>query len=101
MMKIENRKCCWALMLGMAFSGAVLAQQPGPPVEKRELIYCADRMTHEEREAYRAKMRAVRTLEERQAIRAAHRAEMQARAASQKDETCEPPGRQWRGGREK
>ncbi|MDP1654244.1 MAG: hypothetical protein Q8L56_16140 [Rhodocyclaceae bacterium] len=90
-----------ALILIASMSGAVLAQQPGPPVEKRELIYCADRMTHEEREAYRAKMRAARTLEERAVLRAAHRAEMQARAASQKDGTCEPPGRQWRGGREK
>ncbi len=88
-------------MLIASASGAVLAQQPGPPAEKRELIYCADRMTHEEREAYRAKMRAARTLEERAELRAAHRAEMQARAASQKDEACEPPRRQWRGGQGK
>lgn len=75
------------------------AQTVAPPAEPRELIYCADRMTHEEREAYRAKMRAARTLEERQAIRAAHRAEMQGRAAGQPGITCDPPGRQWRGGR--
>ena len=81
---------------------AGLAQsQPATPPEPRELIYCADRMTHEEREAYRAKMRATRAPEERQALRAAHRAEMQARAAGQPGVTCEPPGRQWRGGRDK
>lgn len=77
------------------------AQTPVPPAEPRELIYCADRMTHEEREAYRAKMRAARTLEEKQAIRATHRAEMQGRAAGQPGITCDPPGRQWHGGRGK
>ncbi len=85
----------------LSLAAGALAQPASPPVEKRELIYCADRMTHEEREAYRAKMRAARTLEERQAIRAAHRAEMQARAAGQPGVSCDPPGRQWHGGREK
>lgn len=100
-MKIAKDKFCWAILLGMMLSGAALAQTPNSPVEKRELIYCADRMTHEEREAYRAKMRAARTFEERQTIRAAHRAEMQARAAGQQGVTCDPPGRQWHGGRDK
>lgn len=84
----------------LALAGLAQAQPASPP-EPRELIYCADRMTHEEREAYRAKMRAARTLEEKQAIRAAHRAEMQARPAGQPGVSCEPPGRQWRGGRDK
>ncbi len=84
-----------------ALIAPVMAQPASPPVEPRELIYCADRMTHEEREAYRAKMRAARTFEEKQAIRAAHRAEMQARAAGQPGVACEPPGRQWHGGRDK
>lgn len=84
----------------LALAGLVQAQPASPP-EPRELIYCADRMTHEEREAYRTKMRAARTLEEKQALRAAHRAEMQARAAGQSGVGCEPPGRQWRGGRDK
>lgn len=86
------------LMLALAVPAA-FAQ---PPAEKRELIYCADRMSHEEREVYRAKMRAARTLEEREQLRAAHRAEMQARAAGQGNAVdCEPRGRQFRGGREK
>ena len=85
----------------LTLSALAIAQPASSPVEPRELIYCADRMTHEEREAYRAKMRAARTLEERQALRAAHRAEMQGRAAGQQGVTCDPPGRQWHGGRDK
>jgi hypothetical protein len=85
----------------LVFSGLAIAQPARQSVEPRELIYCADRMTPEEREAYRAKMRAARTLEERQAIRTAHRAEMQARAAGQPGATCDPPGRLWHGGRDK
>ena len=42
----------------LALATQALAQPTSPPPEPRELIYCADRMTHEEREAYRAKMRA-------------------------------------------
>jgi hypothetical protein len=79
----------------------VIAQPSSPQPEPRELIYCADRMTHEEREAFLAKRRAARTLDEKQAIRAAHRAEMQGRVAGQAGITCEPPGRQWHGGRDK
>jgi hypothetical protein len=85
----------------LVLSALAIAQPASPPVEPRELIYCADRMTPGEREAYRARMRAARTFEERQAIRAAHRAEMRARAATQQGVTCDPPGRQWRGGRDK
>lgn len=94
-------KACSLLFLLLAFPLWVTAQPAAPSVEPRELIYCADRMTHEERESYRAKMRAARTLEERQAIRSAHRAEMQGRAAGQQGVTCDPPGRQWHGGRDK
>ena len=50
---------------------AVFAQSPAAPVEKRELIYCADRMSPEEREAYRAQMRAARSPEEKAALRPA------------------------------
>lgn len=96
-------RTCWrCLVTGLALlpglSGLAAAQQATPPVEKRELIFCADRMSHEEREAYRAKMRAARTPEEKQVLREAHRAEMQARATGQGPGHCEPPGRQWRGG---
>jgi hypothetical protein len=85
----------------LTLSTLAIAQPASTPVEPHELIYCADRMTHEEREAYRAKMRAARTLDEKQEIRAAHRAEMQARAAGQQGAPCDPPGRQWHGGRDK
>lgn len=50
-----------------------------PANQQRELIYCADYMTHEEREAYRAQMRAARTPEEKAVVRQAHQDEMQAR----------------------
>ncbi len=100
-MGIIRNKTWLAAIFGLTIFGSALAQPASPPAEKRELIYCADRMTHEEREAYRAKMRAARTLEERQAIRAVHRAEMQGRAAGQQGVTCDPPGRQWHGGRDK
>jgi len=50
-----------------------------PAKQQRELIYCADYMTHEEREAYRARMRAARTPEEKAALRQAHQEEIQAR----------------------
>lgn len=65
-----------------AVSAPVRAQSAGEPSRvagQRELIYCADKMTHEEREAYRARMRAARTPEEKAALRQAHQQEMQAR----------------------
>lgn len=94
------RKWWWVsfAVLG-SLSGGASAQTAGAPAERRELIYCADRMSHEEREAYRAKMRAARTPEEKQALRAAHQAEMQARAAAQGGAPCVAGGRRWRGGR--
>jgi hypothetical protein len=46
---------------------------------QRELIYCAGYMTHEEREAYRARMRAAHTPEEKAAVRQAHQKEMRTR----------------------
>ena len=54
-------------------------EQDSSPANQRELIYCADYMTHEEREAYRAQKRAARTTEERDAVRQAHQNEMNAR----------------------
>lgn len=88
-----------SLLLLSALMISQAGAQPTQATEKRELIYCADRMTHEEREAYRTRMRAARTQEEKQELRAAHRAEMQKRAAAQQDVGCDPSGRQWRGGR--
>lgn len=76
-------------------------EQPQGASEKRELIYCADLMTHEEREAYRAKMRAARTHEEKMTLRRAHQQEMQARARQRGSdaEQCIPLRQRQRGGR--
>ena len=68
------------------------ATTPANPVQ-RELIYCADQMSHEEREAHRAKMQAARTLEAKEALRTAHRREMQERArAAGREGQCQPLG---------
>ena len=81
------------------------ATTPGDPVQ-RELIYCAGQISHEEREAYRARMQAARTPEAKKALRAAHRREMQDRArAAGREGECEPygqrgSGQRYRGGRE-
>lgn len=65
--------------------------QPPPAATERELIYCAELMTHDEREAYRAKMRAARTDEEKAAVRQTHRQAMQTRAKQRGAEAqCEP-----------
>lgn len=55
-------------------------QPPSSTEQTRELIYCADLMTHEEREAYRASMREASTPQERAEVRKAHQEEMHARA---------------------
>ena len=92
-MKLRNT-CLLALAL-MAAAAQAVAQQtttPANPVQ-RELIYCADRMSHEEREAYRANMQATRTREAKEALRTAHRSEMQERArAAGREGQCEPLG---------
>jgi len=68
------------------------ATAPANPVQ-RELIYCADQMSHEEREAYRAKMQATRSLAEKETLRMAHRREMQERArAAGREGQCQPLG---------
>jgi hypothetical protein len=72
------------LSLATLFSATASADEtektPAPASQPRELIYCADLMTHEEREAYRASMRAARTPQERAALRQAHQEAMRARA---------------------
>ena len=67
-------------------------QPPSSTEQSRELIYCADLMTHEERVAYRENMRAARTPQERAAVRRAHQDEMQTRARERGLDTmeCEP-----------
>lgn len=97
-MRMNSRLPWAALIASLLTTGGVQAQAQTAPTEKRELIYCADRLSHQEREDYRAKMRAARTVAEKESLRAAHRAEMQARAINQGADYCEPPGRQqWRG----
>ena len=78
-----------------ATAAHAVAQPETPPANpvQRELIYCADQMSHEEREAYRVKMQAARTPEAKQALRAAHRSEMQERArAAGREGQCAPLG---------
>ena len=74
----------FALAIAVLFSLPALAtdteQTPSSTDQKRELIYCADFMTHEERVAYRARMRAAKTPEQRAEVRMAHKEDMQTRA---------------------
>ncbi|MBS4098628.1 MAG: hypothetical protein KGZ83_17535 [Sulfuricella sp.] len=82
----------WAVFIAaLCIAAPAHAQNPPPTPEPRELIYCADQMTHEERETYRAKMSAARTAEEKNMLREAHRQTMQERARqSGNSESCEP-----------
>lgn len=80
-----------AVLAGVLCLISLAHSQTPPATGQRELIYCADQMTHEEREAYRANMRAARSAEEKAAIRQAHQQEMQGRAKQRGDEAlCEP-----------
>ena len=84
----------------LATASPAFAQPVTPPANPvpRELIYCADQISHEEREAYRAKMQAARTLEAKEALRNAHRREMQERArAAGREGQCEPHAQRGRG----
>ncbi|MCK7497464.1 MAG: hypothetical protein MZW92_46755 [Comamonadaceae bacterium] len=85
-------------------SSSIQAQAPQVPpqgaTQQRELIYCAELMTHEEREAYRASMRAAPTWEAKAALRDAHRRDMMLRAQQRgPDFQCQPLQQRWRGGR--
>lgn len=87
-----------AVPLWLTVPGVGAQDGAGPPA--RELIYCADLMSHEEREAYRASMRAARTPEEKAALRDAHRQKMQELARQRgADASCEPPRLRERRGR--
>lgn len=94
----------WAIAIAgiSGFPSLSDAQETGQkaPVT-RELIYCADLMTPEEREAYRARMRAARSAAEQEELRAAHQRDMQARARERGIDPaqCIPQGpQQGRGG---
>lgn len=94
--------CAIAIAGISGFSSVAAAQEKGEkaPVT-RELIYCANLMTPEEREAYRARMRAARSAAEQAELRAAHQRDMQARARERGIDPaqCVPQEpSQWRGG---
>ena len=76
-------------------SGLILAadQQPTPQ-QQQEKIYGSQLMTPQERLAHRNKMRAAKTVEEREQIRKAHHEKMKQRAKKQGITLSdEPPAR--------
>jgi len=92
-----NSALCGLAMTALCALPAWAQEAGEPPAaavagEPRELIYCADLMTPAEREAYRARMRAARTPQEKAVVRQAHRDEMQARARARGMDAmqCEP-----------
>ena len=81
------------VMLGSLTASATDKEEPTASAEQtRKLIYCADLMTHEEREAYRTRMRAAAGPQQRAELRQAHREEMRTRASEQDLDpaACEP-----------
>jgi len=77
-------KKLWLLPLAvgmMSLSPLVVGEEPAQKqVKQQEQVYGSQLMTREERVAYRAKMRAAKTQEEREKIRAEHHEQMKARA---------------------
>lgn len=79
-------KTLWLLPLaaGIAVASSVaVAEEPAKPqaqARQQEPVYGSQLMSREERTAYRAKMRAAKTPEEREKIRAEHHEQMKARA---------------------
>jgi hypothetical protein len=108
MKKVTAALCGMAVTALCTLSAPAQAQsngeQPAGAAEPRELIYCADLMTHDERETYRTRMRAARTPQDKAALRQAHRQDMQARARERGADVlqCEPQRERLRlrGGRE-
>jgi hypothetical protein len=96
MKKLSAALCGMVMTVLSMLSAPAQAQSNGEQsagaAEPRELIYCADLMTHDERETYRARMRAARTPQDKAALRQAHRQDMQARARERGVDTlqCEP-----------
>ena len=77
-------KKLWLLPLAvgmMVVSPLVVGEETAQPqAKKQEQVYGSQLMTREERVAYRAKMRAAKTPEEREKIRAEHHEQMKVRA---------------------
>jgi hypothetical protein len=70
-----------AMGIGAAGVSQSAEQQPAPPAAKKTpAIYGSQLMTQQERNEYSARMRAAKTPEEREALRAEHHNAMQARA---------------------
>lgn len=90
----KGMRVIWGVLAVALWAAPVYSRNASSPgtTEPRELIYCADQMTHEEREAYRVQMRAARTREEKTALRQSHQQEMQSRARQRGLDAnqCEP-----------
>ena len=72
-----------AAAMGISAAGVSQSaeQQPAPPAAKKAPeIYGSQLMTQQERNEYSARMRAAKTAEERETLRAEHHNAMQARA---------------------
>lgn len=82
MMKRTLMASVLATTLSLAVGNALAADQPQEkaPMQKQEQIYGSQMMTMEERNEYRAKMRAAKTAEEREQIRNEHHERMKERA---------------------
>ena len=80
------------ILLGSTASASDAEKTTTSKEQTRRLIYCAEFLTHEERESYRARMRAAGGQKVRAEIREAHREEMRDRIRkSGKDpQVCEP-----------
>ena len=69
--------------VSVAADQAQTRQKTQDKAQKPELIYGSQLMTREERTEYRAKMRSLKTKEEREALRMEHHQNMQERAKAQ------------------
>ena len=80
------------LLASMTASVADKEKPTASAEQTRKLIYCADLMTHEEREAYRTRMRAAQSPQQRAELRQAHREAMRSRARERDmdPKVCEP-----------
>jgi hypothetical protein len=84
----------WSLSAGYALAGDPQTAKEEAQVQKPEQVYGSQLMTPEEQTAYRAKMRATKTTEERQQLRKEHHEEMQERAKARGVTLpAEPPAR--------
>ena len=73
------------LLISMLSASLLLGLQPGFAADPaaQEQVYGSQLMTSQERTAYQTRMRAAKTNEEREQIRAQHHKEMQVRAKQQ------------------